>query len=160
RSAESAAGRGLDGAARGDRELRSGKRHVHAARLLAERGRAARQYSGNHGLAEGAAARPHRRRGRRLRAEDRRLSRLHGGHDRRMVTGRPVHWMSTRSEAFLSDGQARDTFSEVELALDERGKFLALRIRHLGNMGAYIGSVGANIQTMNFTRCLPGMYDI
>ena len=27
-------------------------------------------------------------------------------------------------------------------------------------MGAYIGSVGANIQTMNFTRCLPGMYDI
>ena len=41
------------------------------------------------------------------------------------VTGRPVHWMSTRSEAFLSDGQARDTFSEAELALDERGaKFL------------------------------------
>jgi aerobic carbon-monoxide dehydrogenase large subunit len=76
------------------------------------------------------------------------------------VTGRPVHWMSTRSEAFLSDGQARDTFSEGELALDARGKFLALRIRHLGNMGAYIGSVGANIQTLNFARCLPGMYDI
>jgi carbon-monoxide dehydrogenase large subunit len=76
------------------------------------------------------------------------------------LTGRPVHWMSTRSEAFLSDGQARDAFSEGELALDEKGKFLALRIRHLGNMGAYIGSVGANIQTLNFTRCLPGMYDI
>jgi len=76
------------------------------------------------------------------------------------ATGRPVHWMSTRSEAFLSDGQARDAFSEVELAVDERGKFLALRIRHLANMGAYIGSVGANIQTLNFTRCLPGMYDI
>src|SRR5262249_27350779 len=67
---------------------------------------------------------------------------------------------STRSEAFLSDGQARDTFSEGELALDEKGKFLALRIRHLANMGAYIGSVGANIQTINFTRCLPGMYDV
>src|SRR5438093_5287019 len=76
------------------------------------------------------------------------------------LTGRPVHWMSTRSEAFLSDGQARDAFSEGELALDEKGKFLALRIRHLGNMGAYIGSVGANIQTLNFARCLPGMYDI
>jgi carbon-monoxide dehydrogenase large subunit len=76
------------------------------------------------------------------------------------VTGRPVHWMSTRSEAFLSDGQARDAFSEVELALDEKGKFLALRIRHIGNMGAYIGSVGANIQTLNFARCLPAMYDI
>jgi len=74
--------------------------------------------------------------------------------------GRPVHWMSSRAEAFLSDNHARDTFSEVELALDERGRFLALRIRHLANMGAYIGAVGANIQTMNLARCLPGMYDI
>jgi carbon-monoxide dehydrogenase large subunit len=74
--------------------------------------------------------------------------------------GRPVHWMSNRSEAFLSDNHARDAYSDVELALDERGKFLALRVRHLGNMGAYIGAVGANIQTANMTRCLPGMYDI
>ncbi len=76
------------------------------------------------------------------------------------VTGRPVHWMSSRSEAFLSDNQGRDTFTEAELALDPKGRFLALRIRHLANMGAYIGSVGANIQTQNFTRCFPGMYDI
>src|SRR6266581_703988 len=74
--------------------------------------------------------------------------------------GRPLHWMSNRAEAFLSDNHARDAFSDVELALDERGKFLALRVRHLGNMGAYIGAVGANIQTVNLTRCLPGMYDI
>ena len=74
--------------------------------------------------------------------------------------GRPVHWMSNRAESFLSDNHARDAYSDVELALDERGKFLALRIRHLGNMGAYIGAVGANIQTVNLTRCLPGMYDI
>ena len=74
--------------------------------------------------------------------------------------GRPVHWMSNRAEAFLSDNHARDAYSDVELALDERGKFLALRIRHLGSMGAYIGAVGANIQTVNLTRCLPGMYDI
>jgi aerobic carbon-monoxide dehydrogenase large subunit len=74
--------------------------------------------------------------------------------------GRPVHWMSNRAEAFLSDNHARDAYSDVELALDERGKFLALRIRHLGNMGAYIGAVGANIQTVNLARCLPGMYRI
>jgi aerobic carbon-monoxide dehydrogenase large subunit len=73
---------------------------------------------------------------------------------------RPVHWMSGRSEAFLSDNQARDTFSEVELALDDKGKFLALRIRSVGNMGAYLGAIGANIPTISFTRCLPGMYDI
>ena len=74
--------------------------------------------------------------------------------------GRPVPWMSNRAEAFLSDNHARDAFSDVERALDERGRFLALRVRHLGNMGAYIGAVGANIQTVNLTRCLPGMYDI
>src|SRR5215469_3863157 len=76
------------------------------------------------------------------------------------MTGRPVHWMSGRSEAFLTDNQGRDTVTEAELGLDAKGKFLALRVRHLANMGAYIGSVGANIQTQNFTRCFPAMYDI
>jgi aerobic carbon-monoxide dehydrogenase large subunit len=76
------------------------------------------------------------------------------------LTGRPVHWMASRAEAFLSDGQARDTVTQAELALDDKGKFLALRIRHLANMGAYIGSVGANVQTQNFARCFPAMYDI
>jgi aerobic carbon-monoxide dehydrogenase large subunit len=74
--------------------------------------------------------------------------------------GRPIHWMSTRSEGFLSDNQARDVHSEAELALDDKGKFLALRVRNVGNLGAYVGSVGANIPTANFARCLPGMYDI
>ena len=73
---------------------------------------------------------------------------------------RPIHWMSGRSEAFLSDNQARDTYSEAELALDDKGRFLALRIRNTGNLGAYLGPVGANIPTLSFTRCLPGMYDI
>ena len=74
--------------------------------------------------------------------------------------GRPIHWMSGRSEAFLSDNQARDIYSEAELALDDKGRFLALRIRNTGNLGAYVGAVGAAIPSLSFTRCLPGMYDI
>jgi carbon-monoxide dehydrogenase large subunit len=74
--------------------------------------------------------------------------------------GRPIHWMSGRSEAFLSDNQARDNYSEAELALDESGRFLALRIRNTANLGAYLGSVGAAIPSLSFSRCLPGMYDI
>ena len=74
--------------------------------------------------------------------------------------GRPVHWQSTRSEAFISDAQARDAVSHVELALDEKGKFLGLRVRHLCNQGAYIANAGVNINTNNFARCLPGMYRI
>jgi carbon-monoxide dehydrogenase large subunit len=74
--------------------------------------------------------------------------------------GRPVHWQSTRSEAFISDCQARDAVTDAELALDDKGKFLALRMRHLCNQGAYIGNAGVNINTNNFARCLPGMYKI
>jgi aerobic carbon-monoxide dehydrogenase large subunit len=74
--------------------------------------------------------------------------------------GRPVQWMSTRSEAFLTDNHARDAVTEAELALDEKGKFLALRVRHLANMGAYITPAGAHLATNNFARCFPGMYAI
>ena len=76
------------------------------------------------------------------------------------LTGRPVHWMSERTEAFLTDNQARDTVTDGELALDARGRFLALRVNHLAGMGAYIAAAGANIQTMNFARCFPCAYDI
>ena len=75
-------------------------------------------------------------------------------------TGRPVHWMSTRSEAFMTDTQARDTYTETELALDEKGKFLALRMKHLCGQGAYVSPAGIGINTNNVARCLPGMYRI
>ncbi|HWI25706.1 MAG TPA: xanthine dehydrogenase family protein molybdopterin-binding subunit [Stellaceae bacterium] len=74
--------------------------------------------------------------------------------------GRPVHWMSTRAEAFLSDQQARDTITEGELALDGEGRFLALRVKVLAAMGAYVTSHGAFIATSNFARCLSSMYRI
>lgn len=74
--------------------------------------------------------------------------------------GRPVHWMSTRSEAFVTDTQARDTVTHVELACDDKGKFTALRVRHLCNQGAYVSNAGVQINTVNFWRCLPAMYDI
>ena len=73
---------------------------------------------------------------------------------------RPVQWQSTRSEAFISDAQARDTITDIELALDDKGKFLALRVRHLCNQGAYVANAGVNINTNNFARCFPGMYRI
>ena len=73
---------------------------------------------------------------------------------------RPVHWMSTRSEAFLSDQQARDTVTDAELALDGEGRFLALRVKALASMGAYVTSHGAFIATSNFARCLSSVYRI
>jgi aerobic carbon-monoxide dehydrogenase large subunit len=59
----------------------------------------------------------------------------------------PVHWMSSRSEAFLSDNQARDTVTEGTLALDDDGRFLALRMNVLANMGAFLSTASAFIAT-------------
>jgi carbon-monoxide dehydrogenase large subunit len=75
-------------------------------------------------------------------------------------SGRPVHWISTRSEAFVSDNQARDSITDAELALSDDGTFLALRVRAIANMGAFLSSHGAFIASSNFARCFPGMYDI
>jgi len=56
---------------------------------------------------------------------------------------RPVRWMASRGESFLSDYQGRDNVSTVELALDREGLFTALRIRTLGGIGAYVGPSSA-----------------
>ncbi len=74
--------------------------------------------------------------------------------------GRPVRWASSRSEAFVSDNQARDSVTEAALALDRDGRFLALRVAALANMGAYLTSHGAFIATHNFARCFPIVYDV
>lgn len=74
--------------------------------------------------------------------------------------GRPVHWMSTRAESFMSDNHARDAFTEAEIALDRDGRFLAMRIRHLVGMGAFLATMGPQIGLISFPRCLPGMYVI
>ena len=54
------------------------------------------------------------------------------------LTGRPVKWISTRTEAFLSDAQGRDHVTEAELALDKDGIFLAMRVKIVAAIGAYM----------------------
>src|SRR5262249_54029563 len=49
---------------------------------------------------------------------------------------------------------------DMALALDSDGRFLALRIEGLANLGAYHGPMGAFIATSNFARCLPCVYHI
>jgi len=54
--------------------------------------------------------------------------------------GRPVKWTCERQEGFLTDYQGRDLVLTGELALDEQGRFLALRCSNIGNLGAYSSS--------------------
>ena len=72
------------------------------------------------------------------------------------LTGRPVKWMSTRSEAFLCDAQARDNVTDAELALDKDGNFLGLRVKIIAAIGAYL-QVGMPAFTGNLGT-LAGVY--
>jgi carbon-monoxide dehydrogenase large subunit len=72
------------------------------------------------------------------------------------TVGRPVKWTSTRTEAFLSDAQARDHVCDAELALDADGHFLGLRVRTISAVGAY-PQVGSNMFVMNLGT-LAGVY--
>ena len=49
---------------------------------------------------------------------------------------RPVKYIATRSECFISDYQGRDLVAKFELGLDDRGRFLALRATNISNAGA------------------------
>jgi len=74
--------------------------------------------------------------------------------------GRPVKWCNSRMESFLSDSAGRDGILEGELALDARGKFLALRMRSLVGIGAYTTQYAAIFSTMNTKNCLSSVYRI
>jgi carbon-monoxide dehydrogenase large subunit len=71
---------------------------------------------------------------------------------------RPVKWVATRAESFLADNQARDHVTRAELALDPDGRFLALRVTTLANLGAYVSTFGAAIPSAIYSSLLAGPY--
>jgi carbon-monoxide dehydrogenase large subunit len=73
---------------------------------------------------------------------------------------RPVKWSCERSEAILADEHARDNISEAELALDDNGRFLGLRVKTYANVGAYISSERNLLATFGNVGTLTGVYDI
>jgi carbon-monoxide dehydrogenase large subunit len=72
--------------------------------------------------------------------------------------GRPVKWIGTRSECFISDNQGRDHQTRAELAFDNEGIFLALRVDTIANLGAYISTFGAGIPSAIYSALLAGVY--
>ena len=71
---------------------------------------------------------------------------------------RPVKWTSDRSEAFLSDAHGRDHITVAELALDQDGKFLAMRVKTTANLGAYLSTFASCIPTILYATLLAGQY--
>jgi carbon-monoxide dehydrogenase large subunit len=71
---------------------------------------------------------------------------------------RPVKWTCERREAILADEHARDNVSDAELALDAEGRFLAMRVHTLANVGAYVSSDRNLLATFSNVITLVGVY--
>src|SRR3979490_1951268 len=72
--------------------------------------------------------------------------------------GRPVKWTDERSTSFLSDSHGRAQILHAELALDAEGKFLAVRLKGYGNLGAYITGVAPGPLSLNTGKNLASVY--
>src|SRR5438552_1064023 len=71
---------------------------------------------------------------------------------------RPIKWTAERSESFLSDAHGRDHVTHAELALDNDGKFLAMRVHTTAAMGAYLSTFASCIPTILYATLLAGQY--
>jgi aerobic carbon-monoxide dehydrogenase large subunit len=76
------------------------------------------------------------------------------------LTGKPVKWVGERSEAFVSDAHARDHVSCVEMAFNNDGKILAIRSRHVADLGAYAMVFGPLVPTILYATMLSGVYTV
>ncbi|MBI4194737.1 MAG: xanthine dehydrogenase family protein molybdopterin-binding subunit [Betaproteobacteria bacterium] len=74
--------------------------------------------------------------------------------------GRPVKWIATRSEGFMTDSHGRANYVSGELALDKDGKFLGARLDWIADMGAYLTPTGPVSHLRNPSTCLTGVYRI
>lgn len=74
--------------------------------------------------------------------------------------GQPVRWISTRSEAFLTDAHGRDHVTTCKLALNNNGDFLGLDVTTHANMGAYLSTFAPMIPTALYITLFSGLYKI
>ncbi len=74
------------------------------------------------------------------------------------ILGRPVKWINSRSDSFLSDTHGRGQTSRVKLALNKDGKFLALHTETVGALGAYCWTIGPFTPTGGSARTQGGPY--
>ncbi|HEY0858674.1 MAG TPA: xanthine dehydrogenase family protein molybdopterin-binding subunit [Albitalea sp.] len=72
--------------------------------------------------------------------------------------GRPIKWTAERSESFLTDAHGRDHATTAELAMDDKGNFLALRVKTIANMGAYLSTFASSVPTILYATLLAGQY--
>jgi aerobic carbon-monoxide dehydrogenase large subunit len=73
--------------------------------------------------------------------------------------GRPVRWVSSRSEDISTTAHARDQVVYLEAAADAEGHLLGLRARVIGNLGSFL-YINTQLPPFRIPAMLPGCYKI
>ncbi|MEO1198032.1 MAG: xanthine dehydrogenase family protein molybdopterin-binding subunit [Pseudomonadota bacterium] len=73
---------------------------------------------------------------------------------------RAVKWTAERTESFLTDAHGRDHVTKAELAMDDKGKILGLRVHTVANLGGYPSLFSTSVPTYLYATLLSGQYDI
>ena len=74
-------------------------------------------------------------------------------------TGRPVKWVSTRSEDLMTTLQGRGAVDEAEAAVTKDGKITALKVKIVCNMGAHFIAQSL-VPNLRHSALVPGAYQI
>lgn len=73
---------------------------------------------------------------------------------------RPVKWISTRSEAMMTDSQGRDHVTHCKIAFQNDGTITGIYVSTWSNQGAYISTFAPLIPTALYITLLSGLYKI
>jgi aerobic carbon-monoxide dehydrogenase large subunit len=74
--------------------------------------------------------------------------------------GRPVKWVADRTEEFLSVAHGRDHLTHAEMAMDENGKILGIRVKTRANLGAYLSTFSSSVPAYLYAPLLSGQYNV
>ena len=74
--------------------------------------------------------------------------------------GRPIRWVAEQSDDFAASAHGRGMHSQVALALDAEGRFLAMRVEAVAEMGAYLSPNGPSCPTNAAGTAFGGGYAI
>ena len=75
-----------------------------------------------------------------------------------MRLGRPVRWTGTRSEALMSDTQARDHHTLGRMGFDADGRIAALQVETVASLGAYLSNFAPSIPGNSYPQTITGLY--
>jgi carbon-monoxide dehydrogenase large subunit len=73
---------------------------------------------------------------------------------------RPIKWLGSRTEDFLTDNHGRAVTLSGELGFDRSGRFRALRTEWLCDSGAYLSVAGVLTNSLNGMTIGAGVYDV